>query len=330
MLLSTVERHKKLVQDTRIFLRGRKGSLVVSSSNIVGVVMRTLIPEAVEIDACVAADALVGALKAAKKVELSVDGGMLVIRGSGMKAEIPVESGEPPSLPKVEDAVAVHPKDVKKLRDALPRVDIPRLGRTGQLSIRCHEGELFVACTDDVHGAIFRGTGRSALELGIFPQDAPLLTAAFSADGAVSMATLDGRVLLRSGGDAVMIPTTECEYIEAGESSAKNVATLDVADLRAVLSAVAPIASAEEASPVKFVLSDKGVRVSATSKVGSLSKAVSAKVSRAVEFGVSHTLLDDLLKKMSDKVVLGVFVENDVVTRIQFSNYDVVYAALTA
>lgn len=332
-LLKVVDRHKKLVQDTRVFLRASGGKVLVASSNMAGVVLRTRLRlDNPDFSAMVAIDALMGALKATKQVELSVSSGRLNLRGKGLKADMPVEPGEAPSVPKVDQTNSLPSKIVASLRDAVPRVDIPRLAKSGQLSIRCKDGELFVACTDDVHGAVFRSKGKADIEIGVFPQDSGLLTNALTYDD-VAIAVLEGSILVATKGDVdetVVIPTVACDYFEADDASSKRAARIQISDLREVLSAIAPIASAEEASPVRFVIDpDKGVKVEVSSAVGSLSKRLSAKVFRAASFGISHVLLGDLSAKMSGTVDLGVFIEEGEVARVQFECDGVVYAALT-
>lgn len=332
-LLKVVDRHKKLVQDTRVFLRSKDGTLLVASSNLSGVVLRTRVAaDTADFRALVSVDALIGALKATKQAVLSASGGRLFVKGKGMKADMPIEPGDAPVLPKLDEANNLSRKIVSSLRDAIPRVDIPRLAKSGQLSVRCRDGELFVACTDDVHGAVFRGKGTGDLELGVFPQDAGLLTNALVHDD-VSIVLSEGSIILSSKGEyqeTVVIPTVECAYIPADDSSAKRAARIAVSDLREVLTAVSPITSADESSPVKIVLdTDKGARVEVSSSVGTLSKKLNAKVFRTAAFGVSHVLLNDLSSKMSGTVDLGIFVEEGEVARVQFDCDGVVYAALT-
>jgi hypothetical protein len=222
-LLKIVDRHKKLVQDTRVYVRVVDKKLVVSSGNLSGVVLRTRTrADSADFKALVSVDALMGALRATKEAELSVADGRLVVKGKGMKADMPIEPGEPPSLPKTNDAAALPKKVVAALRDAVPRVDIPRLAKSGQLSIRCRDGELFAACTDDVHGAVYRGKGSGDLELGVFPQDSGLLTNALAHDD-VAIAFIEGSLVINSKGDVeetVVIPTVACDYIPRDASSA--------------------------------------------------------------------------------------------------------------
>jgi hypothetical protein len=248
-----------------------------------------------------------------------------------MKGDLPLEnSGVCPTLPRVEQSQAISTDDLNVLCEILPMVDIPRLEKSGQISIRCKDGELYVSCADELHGAIFYGRGKSDLDFGVFPQDSALLRASLE-HKRISVATLDGRILVKSDGEVALIPTTQCIYIPKEASAAKSAALLDVNEVRNVLSAVASIASSKDASPVMITLNPPdSITIKVSSSVGSLSKKIDAKVAAKAAFGISYQLLSDLTPKLGTKSRLSLVEESGSIVRIQFTSNDILYAALTS
>lgn len=331
-----VEKHKKQIQDPKIFLSARDGTLTVKSANSVGAVLcnsiKGVMPADSSLDACVGVDALASLLKAAKDISISIENGRLVVKGSRMKGDIPLETtGTPPVVPRSEQSKLMSESEIAVLSDILPLVDIPRLEKSGQLSVRCKGGELYLSCSDELHGSIYYGAGfKSELEFGVFPQDSELLRSSLS-NNRVSIAQLEGRIVIRSAGEVAVIPTTECVYIQKSDSAAKPAALVDVAELRQMLSAVASIAASKDASPVRMVLSPPdSMVIQVSSPVGSLLKKLTAKVVHKATFGVSYQLLTDLVPKLSGKSKLSLFEEGNSVVRIQFMSNGVIYACLTS
>jgi hypothetical protein len=284
--------------------------MVISSANPVGTVLRSIIKSDAKLDACVASEALSALLKAAKTVDMAVENGRLVIKSSSdrIKCDIPLDgTGTTPLVPKSDALQSITPADLDTIQDILPMVNISHLEKSGQLSVRCKDGEMYVSYADELHGAIFYGESTSSLEFGMFPNDVELLRSALSNDK----------------------PT--CIYIGKDAATATPTAMLDVVELRKVLSAVSAIASSKDASPVRVVLSPPdSLSIQVSSPVGSLSKKLTAKVIRKASFGVSYALLGDLVSKLDNKSKLSLFEENQAVVRIQLESNGVVYAALTS
>ncbi len=328
-----VDKHRKHIQDPKIFLVARDGRMVISSANPVGTVLRSIIKSDAKLDACVASEALSALLKAAKTVDMAVENGRLVIKSSSdrIKCDIPLDgTGTTPLVPKSDALQSITPADLDTIQDILPMVNISHLEKSGQLSVRCKDGEMYVSYADELHGAIFYGESTSSLEFGMFPNDVELLRSALSNDKP-TFAQIDGRIIIKSGGETAVIPTTECIYIGKDAATATPTAMLDVVELRKVLSAVSAIASSKDASPVRVVLSPPdSLSIQVSSPVGSLSKKLTAKVIRKASFGVSYALLGDLVSKLDNKSKLSLFEENQAVVRIQLESNGVVYAALTS
>jgi formylmethanofuran dehydrogenase subunit D len=330
-LLRVLEHHRKHVQDSKVFIDSDKGHMYVSSANMVGVAIRTRLKSEMDVHACVNVDTIKTLLKAAGKIDLKVENGRLVIRSNKMKADVPLEPGDKVIIPRVEESQTIPDSDLETLATVLPKVTITRLEKSGRLSIRCKDGELYVSCNDEVHGAIYYGKGESDLEFGVFPQDAELLRSAMDGDN-LSIAQSEGRIIVRSSNEVSVIPTTDCVYIPRDVATAKPVAMIDTDELQNILSAVSAIAASKDASPVNITLNsdESSITINVSSPSGSLSKKITSKVVRKATFGVSYQLLTNLVSKVSGKVRLSLFEEGKDVIRIQIDCGGVLYAALTS
>jgi hypothetical protein len=248
----------------------------------------------------------------------------IFVKSGKTKGDIPSSVEDIPRMPKIDDGTSLSAADVGWLCTHLPSVSIPDLDKTGLLCALCDGREWRISCSDDIHGACAYGEGASKIKFSLMPADAEVFRAILDLageNGQVVVGYASSLLLVRSGTYFAAIPTVETpqgfpQKLSDIESGTKAVAKFVAADLRDSLSALGPVATAKDATPLTIKLKETGIKLSVTSPAGSVESEIAAKASGELEFRVSFALLSSLVARASDTVVLRARLEKADVTRI--------------
>lgn len=335
-LKSSLDLHKRLVRMPNVHIRSAEGKMRIASASPSGMTLFTRVKSSSAFDSiCVDVTALSAFMRGANEVELTVKDQSLSIRGRGIKGELPGVVEDYPRIPKVENKLLPE-VDVAWLRKVIPHVALTALNKGGSFSAECDRAEWRLSCTDSIHGACAFGKGTTKLRFSLVPDDALVLKSMLELGDKsnVRISVLESSVVIFSGSNAAVIPTIDGE-VQARENvidGTKAIAKVEAPYLKEAISAITPFASVKEAPPIIFDFREQHLIIRASTSVGSIEQAVTAKVLAPIKVPLSFGLANTLISKLRDDVpvVVRTLTENKEVTRITFQSGSIHYLMLTS